>query len=62
MTEEVMALPAQFTAMLAEIAEFRQTQNSMLQTQNAMLESQDKMQTDIRALHDMYRRQHDAPL
>ena len=46
-------------SMLAEIAELRQTQNSMLQTQNAMLESQSKTQTDIRALHDMYRRQHD---
>ena len=46
-------------AMLEEQAELRGTQNAMLTTQNVMLAEQRKMSGDIRALHDMYRRQHD---
>ena len=80
MTDQVLALPGQFAAMretqnamletqnriLTQLAETRQTQNSMLETQNSMLETQNRILTnqeeirrDIRALHGMYRRQHD---
>ncbi len=46
-------------AMLEEMAEFRKTQNAMLETQNAMLEEQRETRKDIRALHRMYRQQHE---
>ncbi len=52
MTDEVLALPGQF-------AEMQKTQNEMLKTQNEMLEGQSEIREDIRALHRMYRRQHD---
>jgi hypothetical protein len=58
---------------LADQDEMRQTQNKLLETQNKiladqdemrqtqskLLEGQDEMRGDIRALHGMYRRQHD---
>ena len=51
---------------LADQDEMRQTQNKILadqdemrQTQNKLLEGQDEVRGDIRALHGMYRRQHD---
>ena len=58
---------------LADQDEMRETQNKLLetqnkiladqdemrQTQNRLLEGQDEMRGDIRALHGMYRRQHD---
>ena len=44
---------------LADLAETRQTQNSMLETQNRILANQEETRRDIRALHGMYRRQHD---
>ena len=67
LTDELLELPTQF-------AELRQTQNSMLETQNrildelaetrkaqnSMLEEQKEARRDIKALHEMYRRQHDA--
>lgn len=87
MTDEVLALPDQFSDMrqtqnsmletqnrvLSELADVRETQRSMLETQRSMLETQNKMletqnkmladqdeiRRDIRALHGMYRRQHD---
>ncbi len=80
LTDDILALPVQFAAMLAtqnrmlaELAETRETQTSMLATQNKMLATQNKildelaetraaqesMQGDIRALHGMYRQQHE---
>ena len=44
---------------LADQDEMRQTQNALLETQNKLLEGQDEMRGDIKALHGMYRRQHD---
>ena len=51
---------------LSELADVRETQRSMLETQNRMLETQNRMlaeqeemRKDIRALHGMFRRQHD---
>ena len=44
---------------LADQDEMRQTQNKLLETQNKLLEGQDEMRGDIKALHGMYRRQHD---
>ena len=52
LTDELLAMPGQ----LAEVIE---TQNALLETQNRLLEGQDEMRGDIRALHGMYRRQHD---
>ena len=56
MTDEVLALPAQFeemlktqNGMLKEIAELRKTQNGMLETQNEILR-------DLRAQHGSIRR------
>ena len=50
---------------LSELADVRETQRSMLETQNRMLETQNRMladqeemRKDIRALHGMFRRQH----
>ena len=62
------------SAVLEDIADLRRIQNSMLETQdrilaelaetretqNAMLEEQKEARGDIKALHEMYRRQHDA--
>ena len=59
MTEEVMALPAQFTTMLAEIAELRHTQNSMLQTQNPNKMPCWSPRQDAKTSAPLYRRQHD---
>ena len=51
---------------LTELADTRETQRSMLETQSSMLKTQNRMLSelaeihgDIRALHGMYRRQHD---
>ncbi len=44
---------------LTELADSRRTQNSMLETQNKILANQEEIRRDIRALHGMYRRQHD---
>lgn len=50
----------------AELADTRETQRAMLETQSSMLETQNRIlaeqeeiRRDIRALHGMYRRQHD---
>lgn len=73
LTDDVLALPGQFADMretqdsmlqiqnriLDELAETRQTQNSMLETQNKILADQEEIRRDIRALHGMFRRQHD---
>ena len=47
-------------SMLEDIADLRETQRSILETQNSMLEEQKEARGDIKALHEMYRRQHDA--
>ena len=44
---------------LTELADTRKTQNSMLETQNKILADQEETRKDIRALHGMFRRQHD---
>ena len=66
MTDEVLALPGQFAEMLKTQNEMLRTQNDMLRvqsemlrTQNKLLEGQSETRKDIRALHRMYRRQHD---
>ena len=73
MTDQLLALPGQFAAMretqnamletqnriLADLAETRETQNAMLETQNRILADLAETRRDIRALHGMYRRQHD---
>ncbi len=69
MTDEVLALPNQFAALLqtqnrilAELAESRRTQTAMqetiatiLETQNSLLQAQNRISEDIRALHGMFR-------
>ncbi len=45
--------------MLNTIQELQDTQKGMLNTQNALLKGQDSIRQDIKALHGMYRRQHD---
>ena len=59
MTDEVLALPGQFAEMQKTQNEMLKTQNEMLKTQNKLLEGQSEIREDIRALHRMYRRQHD---
>lgn len=59
MTDEVLALPRQFSEMQKTQNEMLKTQNEMLKTQNKLLEGQSEIREDIRALHRMYRRQHD---
>ena len=73
MTDEVLALPNQFAALLqtqnrilAELAESRRTQTAMqetiatiLETQNSLLQAQNRISEDIRALHGMFRQQHE---
>ena len=73
MTDEVLALPNQFAALLqtqnrilAELAESRRTQAAMqetiatiLETQNSLLQAQNRISEDIRALHGMFRQQHE---
>ncbi len=66
MTDEVLALPGQFAEMQKTQNEMQKTQSEMLKTQNEMLKTQNKLlegqseiREDIRALHRMYRRQHD---
>ena len=73
MTNEVLALPNQFAALLqtqnhilAELAESRRTQAAMqetiatiLETQNSLLQAQNRISEDIRALHGMFRQQHE---
>ena len=73
LTEELLALPAQFIAMqetqasmqqtqnaiLERLASLQERQNSMLETQNVILEELREMRGDISALHGMYRQQHE---
>ena len=59
MLEEQAEFRRTQNAMLEEQAEFRRIQNAMLETQNAMLEEQREVRGDIKALHGMYRQQHE---
>lgn len=66
LTDELLAMPGQLAEVIerqdraeGQLAEVIKTQNSLLETQNRLLEGQDEMRGDIRALHGMYRRQHD---
>ena len=38
LTDDLLALPSQFAALLEEVADLRRTQNAMLETQSSILE------------------------
>ena len=73
LTDELLAMPEQLVEMretqnemlktqneiLKSLAETRETQNEMLRVQREMLEEQANVREDIRALHGMYRQQHE---
>ena len=50
LTDDLLALPSQFAALLEEVAELRRTQNAMLETQSSMLETQSSMQETQNAM------------
>ena len=52
LTEELLALPAQFIAMRETQASMQETQNSMLETQNSMLDTIASMQESIASLQE----------
>ena len=66
LTEELLAMPGQLAEVIerqdrveTQLVEVIRVQNALLETQNKLLEGQDEMRGDIKALHVMYRRQHD---